>query len=254
MTLAATIQAAHVKGAAVVAAELALAGLTFNSHVSNRLRTEFKRTTGVSLFLKCVAEAATWAGWINDPSWLGEATGYLQSQSHHRRDHYTQGFHRSANAFTYLDTWIRLINNLTFNLPDESTSPTELIEFYHEAFNELRQLKWMKQGAQLGAWTFHGAFKIFLLHEQRLWPEPSIDKITMPTGGESAGYSFERGWQRLQKLKRPRIVQRLGPSNEAFDDDIRRATDAHVQVVKLAGLAQSRAVHVNSGIYALGHE
>jgi len=100
----------------------------------------------------------------------------------------------------------------------------------------------------LGPWTFHGAFKIFLLHERRLWREPLLGAVTLPMGGAPGQYSFEAGWSRLAELG---IVKAL-PDASTFSSKMAIAKQAHAGVQDLASAAKASTIHINSGIYLLG--
>ena len=122
------------------------------------------------------------------------------------------------------------------------------MRFHQDTFAALKLLEWKRQRSWLGPWTFHGAFKIYLLHEQRIWTDSAIDAITMPMGGAPGEYSFEAGWDVLAGLN---ILPALAPAT-TFSDKLAVANQAHADVQALAGLTGTRAIHINSGIYLLG--
>jgi len=248
MTLHARVTQASANGLDAVARELALDGAAFDARLGRELTQRFSTFPSGSLFSKCIVEAAQWAGFVDDSDWEADAMRYLESQPVFIKQKYRSGFH-AAKPIAYLDTWAAIIGDPRIpNPPDANASARQVHRFFNEAFAKLNDLEWRRERAQVGPWTFYGAFKIFLVHETHLWSDPTIDAIRLPMGGEPHGYSFERGWTLLEQLS---IVPPIG-SASGFTDGLRRADQVHAEVTKLAGLAGTRSLHINSGIYCIG--
>jgi hypothetical protein len=248
MTLLESIHEAAPQGKPAVAQLLQEAGLDFHINKSSELKHRLKRHPKDNIFKKCIAVAAEWAGFVDDASWMADALRYFASQTPIIKNKYRPGFHR-ANPIAYLDTWYEVLGDFRVpSPPDGKSSAKEVIKFFQDSFTVLKQLDWRKERHWVGPWTFLGAFKLYLIHEDRLWSDPGIDAITMPMGGESEGYSFERGWKALESLN---LVSPLA-STHSFADGMAKAAQAHSEVVQLAALAKTRALHINSGIYLLG--
>jgi hypothetical protein len=246
--LDARITHAAATGVAEVARELAQDGLAFDTRLASQVRQRFASFPAGPLFCKCIVEAAQWAGFVDDPDWESDAMRYLENQAVHIKQKYRTGYH-AANPIAYLDTWVAIIGDPNIPVPpDVRATSAKLLRFFHDAFATLKNLEWKRQRSQVGPWTFYGAFKIFLVHETELWDDATIDAIPLPMGGEAQGYSFERGWALLESLA---VVPVIAAAKK-FDDGLRRFDQVHAQVTKLAALASTRALHVNSGIYCIG--
>ena len=229
---------------------LAKAGLAFDSAQSNQLHTDFRGFQNLNLFWKCVVRSCEWAGFVGqDPSWFADGCNYFVTGVRLRRK-YTAGFHK-ADPIKNLETWSRIVDDpKNLVLPIEATPANEVLKFEHDTFAALKLAEWRKDRSWLGPWTFHGAFKIYLIYRDALWNEPGIDAITLPTGGKAGGGSFEGGWSIL--LKHNLVTDPPPADPRDFDACLVRAQQLHAEVTRLASLAGSRALHVNSGIYLLG--
>jgi hypothetical protein len=235
-------------GTGDVARELAAEGRRFDEELSENVRARCSVLPVAPSFHKAIVEAARWAGWADGDEWSVDALRYLETQAPHLRSQY-RGYRGGGRLLPYLDTWCRILLHPDVpSPPGATTSGHQVVRFARDALTALKQLEWQHERAGLGPWTFFGAFKIYLLHEQRLWTEPSIDAIVLPLGGGDGGHSFEGGWENLRQLG---FVDALPPGRR-FEEGLVRTEIAHASVLRLAGLAGTRALHVNSGIYRLG--
>jgi hypothetical protein len=252
MTLHDDVKNAWKRGRASVAQLLAEIGERFDLDISIEVASALSFYPSDNLFHKCASEAAIWAGFVKpeDPDWRQGAIAYLETGAPHHVAQYRKGHRAASNPIAYLDSWSVVLNHPNVPVaPTKRTTSAELVRFYQDSFSALKQAEWRKDRHWLGPWTFLGAFKIYLLHESRLWLDPAIDAIVLPMGGrEDLGYSFEHGWSALTKLG---IVTGL-PAGDDFDRKLAASQQAHAEVQSLAGAAGTRALHLNSGIYVLG--
>lgn len=243
------IRTAAESGAAIVAREIESEGGALDQRLCADLVSRFAASAGGRLFHRCIVEAVEWAGFVDDPDWVTDGLRYLDSQAPFIKQKYGAGYRGRANPIAALESWDKVLRDPNVPLPpDRGEMAKQLVRFFNDTFAALKQLEWRHDRSWLGPWTFYGAFKIFILHESALWDDPAIDTIRLPMGGTSRGYSFERGWNVLESLG---VVPKL-PSGSTFHDGIVRTEQAHTEVLRLASLADSRAIHVNSGIYCLG--
>jgi hypothetical protein len=229
---------------------LARAGLAFDTAQSTKLRTDFKAPRNVMLFMKCIARSCEWAGFVgDDPQWYADACHFFETGTARWRK-YVPGYHgRRADPIANLKTWLRILEYPRVLVePKEATPASDVIGFYQDAFAALKHAAWRDEKDWLGPWTFHGAFKIYLTHRSDLWNAPGINAITLPTGGKADGGAFEGGWSVLKQLG----LAVDPPAAVTFDEKLVRAQALHAEVSRLATLAGSIALHVNSGIYLLG--
>lgn len=241
-------------GVAKVAGVLAAAGTTFDQNLSPDVEASMRLYPAGNLFHRCVAEAAIWAGFVStdDPDWRRDAIQYLTTQAPHLKPRYRKSYRGAVSPIDYLDSWFGVLADRNVpSPPDGRTDGHELVRFFQDVFTVLKQADWRGARAGLGPWSFHGSFKIYLLHERRLWVEQAMDAITLPMGGRLGGeFSFEHGWSVLESLG---IVSPL-PAGKTFSAKMAATQQAHAGVQALAALADARALHVNSGIYLLGSE
>ncbi len=253
MTFEDRIKAAAALGRAAVAVELGSEGEQFDRQRLNpQVRSELASYPRGNLFCKCIVHTAMWAGFVqDDPAWPTNVMQFLETQAPHIKWYYKKGFRANANPIAYLESWNQILQDRNVPAaPDATCTVQGLARFHQNAFAALKALEWKHQRSWLGPWTFHGAFKIYLLHENRLWPESLVDAITMPMGGAPGKYSFEAGWSKLENLG---ILPTL-PTATNFDSKMAVVAQAHAEVLALASLASRRALHVNSGIYLLGSD
>lgn len=254
MPLRSAIENAANAGPQAVARLLAQEGSGLDRQFNDDLRERLAGYPDGPLFLKCIVEAARWAGFVDDDltEWAADGIRFFETEASHIKDKYRRGFHKNAQPARYLETWGKLLNDRDVpRAPDDGCSAHELITFYSDALAKLRNLDWRKERGWVGAWAFHAAFKLFLLHEDRLWRDVAIDTIVMPMGGAKSRRSFEGGYSHLASLGIVDALESL-PSKRTFRDETTLAQSAHVGVQRLAALADSRAVHINSAIYLLG--
>ncbi len=243
--------------------EIARAGREFDLEAHERLCDALSEYPPLGLFRKCIIETARWGGFVEDPSWPSGASEFFITESPRITERYFSGFHRNSNPIDYLSTWRRILDNPSIpEPPNETTSLHEVVDFLGLAEAALRNLDWERQRSWLGAWTFYGAFKIFLLHERRLWSEPLLNSITMPMGGgKSHQSSFEGGWRYLAALgilkplpPRERKVPRELQKTFRFREEMALTNQAHAGAASIAARVHSSALHINSGLYLLGSE
>lgn len=248
---------------------LSKAGLAFDLKAHAYLRAALQEYPTQGLFTKCIIETARWGGFVEDPTWPLGATEFLATESPHIANRYIvsksfqSGYHRESDPTKYLTTWRRILDNPSLpEPPSERADFSTVVTFFQAAEASLINLEWEGRRSWLGAWTFYGAFKVYLLHEQRLWGEPLLDAITMPMGGGAKHESsFEGGWRCLaswglvQPLpQRTKRIPRELRKSITFREDMALTRQAHAGAIHLASQARSSALHLNSGIYSLGSD
>lgn len=257
-TLYADVVLAAKHGRTAVARVLASAGHAFDLWAGEDLRDRLDRYPGGSPFRKCIVETAQWGGLVDDPVWPLDGARFLDLESPDLARKYKRGYHSRTDPTAYLKTWARILENFRLPAePDDDSSAQEVVSYWQSAEATLFGLDWRSEREWVGSWTFYGVFKLYLLQQERLWADPGIDAIPMPMGGAKSGGSFEGGWKCLVELG---ILQPLPAPNKnlkrfakaQFSEGMSRTKQAHAGCASLATLAESRAVHVNSGIYLLG--
>lgn len=104
--------------------------------------------------------------------------------------------------------------------------------------------------AGVGAWLFLGLFKILLSVEQRLWAEPNIDAVVLPSGREVV-----RGIRRLIQVA-PSSTQFnehwLNDSEPTLAGGYATELLIHNECQRIANAVSQPAMHVNSALYVYG--
>lgn len=195
---------------------------------------------------------------MDDPAWPSDATRFLALESPDIAQKYRRGYHSPTNPTAYLRTWARILENSQLpNEPNHDSSAHDVVTYWQSAEATLFSLAWHDEREWVGPWTFYGVFKLYLLQQEHLWTDPSIDAVPMPMGGKRSGGSFEGGWKYLsdldilEPLSAPKNLK--GFAKAQFSEGMSRTKQAHAGSQRLAALAASRAVHINSGIYLLGN-
>lgn len=130
-------------------------------------------------------------------------------------------------------------------LPDFGKCSARSVQAYSTALMTVQNtLHRRHQADGVGPWLTKAWVKQALCHEKRLWKDPSIDGIVLPTGMEVV-----RGVNILANQ-----TNLLAGWNPSLSSTIDHGYDAIVQsyASDIAARAGSIALHVNSGLYLLG--
>lgn len=143
-------------------------------------------------------------------------------------------------------------NSVKDIVPDiSSCDAKELIIFQNKGLRVLESLIADNQISGVGPWLFLGPFKIILGTEKRLWEDPNIDTIILPTG-----FEVRRGIHKLisnqsllvKDFDLNWITNEEGTLLEGYGND------ELIQNVfkKIAELGNTRVIHINSAFYLYG--
>jgi len=146
--------------------------------------------------------------------------------------------------------WKSILTNLY--VPDVSrTDAHGLCEFQRTCMETALRLFYEKELRGVGAWLFCAPFKIVVAWRKEFWERQELDDLLMPLGLE-----VNRG---LQKLIRQRATYGQNLTKEHLSEEEGTLPDglATVYMVqdmsrKIASIANTRVLHVNSGLYLYG--
>ena len=142
-------------------------------------------------------------------------------------------------------------NAITDLIPDFRTCDArDLVKLQQQGFNRLSRM--IKEGKinGVGSWLFLGPFKIIIVVENRLWADPNIDSIILPSGREvvrgiirfhneaQSLCNFDLNW-----LNEEERSLKIGYANEQL---------IHGEFVRIANAVNTRANHVNGAFYLYG--
>lgn len=137
--------------------------------------------------------------------------------------------------------------------PERGIRAEALVGWYGACHRAIEQMDSRRQRRWVGPWSFHGAFKVLLVHQMNLWDHPATHSIVLPMGGVEGQFSFEGGWD---ELVRKGVVKDVEPPHRrrlSFRDGMRRTHAVHEAVQRMAQLVSYPPLHVNSGIYLMGN-
>lgn len=137
-------------------------------------------------------------------------------------------------------------------VPDFGACDAKAIKkFQNKSLSILDSLKTKRIVSGVGPWLFLGPFKIILGTEKRVWEDPNMDSVILPTGIE-----VNKGIAKLIKQESvlvkdfdPKwIVNEEQSLLEGFSND----QLVHNALKGIADKANSRVLHINSALYLYG--
>ena len=147
-----------------------------------------------------------------------------------------------------------LKNNVYDYIPDFLTCDSKSIKKFQDmSLHVLQKLKDEELVYGVGPWLFLGPFKIIIGTEQRLWDDPNIDAVLLPTGVE-----VNRGIRKL--IREESLLVRDFDQNWLVNEEGSLmegiTNDQLIQnvLLKIAEQANSRVLHINSAFYLFGRD
>jgi len=138
-------------------------------------------------------------------------------------------------------------------VPDfRNCSAKNLVKFQNRSYSILVTNKTNGSITNIGPWLFLGPLKIILSIEQRLWNDPDIDTLILPSGQEVI-----RGMRTL--ISNTHLIRSLTPIDLIeIEGDIYsgHARDCMInnELKNIAISGNSRVLHINTAIHMLGDE
>jgi hypothetical protein len=165
--------------------------------------------------------------------------------------HYRFGDEGLANAMTglleYRDAILKIIPDFT------SCDSKALKKFQDRSLNILSNLKNLGKAFGVGPWLFLGPMKIIVGMEKRMWNDPGIDAIILPSGIEvQRGITklIDSGFVLAQTFDRHHLENEEKSLLEGFTID----TIIQNFLSQIAKRSDTRVLHINSAFYLLGSE
>ncbi len=119
--------------------------------------------------------------------------------------------------------------------------------------SQLNDFRNTGQVTGIGPWLFLGPFKIILGDQQRLWNIQGIDAIVLPTGME-----IDRGINRLidegYTFMNDFDPHWLEENTNSLLDNYATCSMVHTHIIKIAEIARTSALHINSALYSYGRQ
>jgi len=236
-----------------LAQQMAENGLEMNLDIDARYRRLLKELPGTDPFVGAVALSLTWTGHAVDSDRFcksavsfinnGRRSSLSAAQAHAAR------FGPDALGDA-LESW-RTILMECGGSPDLDKSGSDLRKAQDRLHRQSVRLDHDEEISGIGAWLFCAPFKIIIANRRDLWEDPGVDEVLMPLGLEVV-----RGIKKLVKarskwttdIEMGMLIEEEGGLQEGM------GTVCIVQHAskKIAADSESRVVHINSGLYALG--
>lgn len=155
------------------------------------------------------------------------------------------------NALTNFRAYYKRVRHLMpgFN----SCSVQDINRLQQRLLSQLNDLRNTGQIRGIGPWLFLGPFKIILGDQKRIWEIEGINAIVLPTGIEvdrgisrlkNEGYTFMKDFDRHW----------LEETTGSLLDNYATCSMVHTHIIKIAELANTSALHVNSALYQYGRQ
>ncbi len=241
----------------IIFRKLAIEGESLNNRIHDRhapLIGHYNATNGNSYFAVVLGSALQWTHHATDGNdFLDYAIPWFDSNDPldlnilDNFDGYL-GIESLISGMTGLKIFKDAVNAI---LPDfEHCDAKDIVKCQQQALRHITRLIDNHQISGVGTWLFLGPFKIILTIENKHWADSNIDAIVLPTGREVVKgimrllnefpqfCNFDRNW-----LNENEPGLRVGYATEQL---------IHTECIRIANIANSRAVHINSGLWLYG--
>jgi hypothetical protein len=232
---------------------LAQEGLTSNLKLHVVLSNTFTKYQGHETLSIVFAQSLLWTAHAHDnDGFLDYAIPFFESTAmvsdSEVRRHAMRGGHDTL-ATTLIN--LRHFKNDLKVVPDFHTcSAKDFVKFQKRAYTTIVNGKSAGTITYIGPWLFLGPMKIILCAEQRLWNDPDIDTLILPSGVEVI-----RGIRIL--LRDTNLITSLVPEDLVeIEGDIysghSRDCLINNQLKNIAVKANSTVLHINTACQLLG--
>lgn len=235
-----------------VALILAREGELTNEKIHFRTEELINLYPKISFFILSVSESLIWAKYAKDiKRFFKLSIEYLAKEDKTLFEEIENLAWRfgPAKLATVLKSWKILLNELEISKFSHLFSLKQLLFFQQEALNKALIFSKRGQIPQIGAWIFCGPFKILAAYKKDIWSEFDLDEISMPLG-----FQVIRGLQFLKKIGCNISIELLEEEEPSLHTGMGTVYIAQDFQKRLAKLAKSRVLHINSGLFKLGEE
>lgn len=229
--------------------ELAIRGLKFSEELNDANRAFLRRLLpSYDYFSIALSIALTWTKHAQyEFDFIKYACSYFAKESELdqvilKRYQYRFGDEGLAVALAGLSEYRQAISEF---IPDFTTCDSKALKkFQDKSLSILVNLKNNKKAYGVGPWLFLGPMKIILGTEDRLWKDPGIDAIILPSGMEvRRGITklIDSGFSLAQTLDRNHLVNEEGSLIEGYTIDKYKIFLQLLQTEEIRGFCISMA-------------
>ena len=234
------------------AAELARRGKAMNNSLVTPLVEMVEDLPGEDLFPICIAHALVWSGHADeDDPFYDISRDYLEAGVEDGLPFVSQvaGRHGGEALLHALVGYRSIIEG--YHFPDlRRIGAANLCQVQDDLMTRAGVMESRGNLHGVGPWIFCGPFKMLALMRPDLWRDPGLDRLYMPLGLE-----VNRGVAVL--MKEPirwgcSIPSRKLGDERGFCNGMAALMEVQDFQQKLAGMAGSRILDINSGLHRLG--
>ena len=233
-----------------VALILAQTGKITNEEIHSRLETLIDKYPKVPLFILSIIESLTWAKYAkHNKTFFKLSLDYFTKEN----EQVVKKAEKLAWRFgpekleAVLKSWKILLSELEISKILHLFSLKQLFHFQQSALDKAANLSKMRAIPQIGAWIFCGPFKILAAYRKDIWNEPDLDEIWMPLG-----FQVVRGLRFLKQIGCSIPLELLHDEEPNLLEGMATVVIAQNFQKQFANLAESRVLHINSGLFKLG--
>lgn len=168
---------------------LASEGRVFNNGLRSELDEFFTNLNDrYSYFSIALAVSLTWSRHAKyEAEFLEYAAGFIDRELPKDNDvikssHMEFGAEQLEQALVSYRVFLRRIESNLINF--NSADVTQITKLQHRLLSKVSRLIEDRELTGIGPWLFLGPFKIILTHQNRLWSDPNVDNVVLPTGRE----------------------------------------------------------------------
>lgn len=237
-----------------IAKHLAEEGIQFSEKLFEINTEYFKRLTN-NYFAIAAAIGLCWTGHAQyEDEFIEYAAGFIEGSTHNNPKisiNFCKRF-GPKELDESLFGFNQLYRNVYQTIPDFSISSIQDINLFQQRLlSKLNKLRNEGIVSHIGPWLFLGPFKIILTDQKRLWNNEGLNSIVLPTGLE-----VNKGIKRLKNERynfmKDFDLHWLDEHSGSLLDEYATCNMVHAHIIKIAGLSNTKALHINSALYLYG--
>lgn len=235
-----------------VALLLADEGKPFNEDIAERVEGYLQDYPNASLFVISIIESFIWAEYVKrHKTTFDLAVGYFTNNDNAILNELDKILWRYEEShFTpLLKSWKLILEKANLKKLPDKFNAHNLYEFQRYVHQQVvSPLYHSKQIQRISAWTFLAPFKIMAAYRIDLWKDNKLDDVLMPLGSQVI-----KGLQLLHKQGVPiQSYEFIYEEERGLETDMGTTTMVQDFEKTLASSADSRVLHINSGLFLLG--
>jgi hypothetical protein len=244
-----------VLGESELVGRLVAAGTKMDDDIGATLDDLVEEPVDENQFITAIAYSLTWTGHANQKyldTFVKQSTAYLKTGDHGKLQEAIGHFGRFSpeQLENALKGWKLILDESKAKIGAKCTVD-EIIAMQKRCLDWASILLSKGKLHGVGAWLFSAPFKIICAQRNDLWANEKLDDIMLPSGLEvvrGIKKAKKHGYMFADDLDSNHLVETEGDLLEGMGS----VSLIHNLCKTLAKNANTRAVHLNSGLYAYG--